>query len=271
MKSTQTERSSFTTFKTLQVQVALSHKNAGNMSKDFADDEKEVEKNRKAICREAGFNPQKMVLMKPQHTGKAVHVEESDIYNGPSADALFTKNPDLVLAFTPGDCFPVVIVNEERDFLALIHASVKTLPAEIMSKTFELIDEEINFLNSGPFPEKISKDKLKVGIGPGVRSCCHDIEALKEAGGLTSEQKSRLKNKREELDLGKGSSVFDILKGELKRQNISPSNISEISHCTCCYPKGKEKIYFSHRRVDDKRERGILDEEEGRGLVLASL
>lgn len=85
---------------------------------------------------------------------------------GIPCEAMVTDCPGLFLFLTVGDCLPVVIFDQRRRVLALVHAGRESTIRKIPEKTLQVMKEEF-----GTDPADVA-----VGMGPGFRS--HFLEEL---------------------------------------------------------------------------------------------
>jgi len=140
------------------------------------------------------------------------------------ADALVTYNKNIFLTITVADCFPVYFFEPNTKIIALAHAGWRGVAKNIVIQTLKKID-----------PQKELRKSILVGIGPGIKSCCYDIE------------EKFLKNfkKYPKFIFRKNNKVFidllGIIKLQLLKEGIFCNNIELSKDCTYCL---KDK-YFS--------------------------
>lgn len=208
----------------LGVRSAFSKLSNGNMSLKFGQKE-EVERNPNYFYSAAGFNKRRRIHICPEHGDKIKIVGEKEIGKNIKCDGLITQKPNIVLSLASADCYPVVLTDKQRRFVALIHAGRKGTELEIVHKAVNLIRKKLN----------VSVSEIIVSIGPGIKSCCYELN-------------------------------FNyVIEQQLKVAGIPLNNITTVRACTCCSKDGKGNyLFFSHHRAKTKGN-------EGRFVVLVSL
>lgn len=166
--------------------------------------------------------------------GHNIHIT-SDSESGniiPETDALITDSPNIFLAVTNADCFPVYFFDPEHKAVGIAHAGWKGVVENIVGKTVRRLKK--NF--------KSNEKKILAGIGPGIREC--HFEILKE-------NLKYYKNYPEYV-IKKDKKVFinlaGIIRKRLLKEGVRKENLEDCNLCTHCL---KNK-YFSYRR--DKPE-----------------
>lgn len=151
-------------------------------------------------------------------------------------DALVTSFRDIFLGITSADCFPLYFYNPENKTIALAHAGWRGIVKNIIGKTLDKLD-----------PDKIFRDKILVGVGPGIRLCCYDVkdEVANEFGKNYSK-----------FVASKGAKVFidlpEIIKYQLTSLGITENHIEDSGKCTC--HSGK---HFSWHKERDKMKQNM--------------
>ena len=183
----------------------FSTKEAGNMSLKYGEDAKE---NLFSFLFLVGAG-QNRVHIKPEFGDRVLFVEKNDAGKTLECDGLITFSSRLVLSLCPADCAPVIVTNNRREFVALLHAGRKNLK-EIIDSALNLIEREIN----------LQSHQILVGIGPAIKSCCYPV------------------------DLGEVIVSHLLDKHGIPRNHIFAANV-----CTCCTKDEKgDYLFFSHKR-----------------------
>jgi len=143
-------------------------------------------------------------------------------------DALITREPDLFLALTVADCFPVYFWNEESGVVAIAHAGWRGVAGGVVSATVAALSSTF----------AVAPDDLSAAIGPGVRSCHfvvhHDVA-------------SRFANYPSFIVEREDETYIDlpgIILAQLGAAGVPEASIRDSGECTYCLPDR----YFSHRR-----------------------
>ena len=143
-------------------------------------------------------------------------------------DALITNEKDIVLTILTADCVPVLLYDEEKKVVAVIHAGWKGTKAKIAAKAVLKMKEVY-----GCNPENII-----AGIAPSIGACCYEVgEDVAEhffgiSDGVTKKEDKYM------LDLAY-INKYQLVRCGLKEENMEMSDI-----CTAC----EVDKYFSYRK-----------------------
>ena len=158
------------------------------------------------------------------------NVSVVDYNNGglviPKMDGLLTKFPNLFLAVTVADCFPIYFFDPEIGIIGLVHAGWRGVAKNITSKALEILSKLGATANN-----------LLIGIGPGIQVCHFEVkrDALKEFG------------RHNEMIEHDGKTFIDlsaIIQKQIAAFGVSKENVENSGECTYCL----EDRYFSYRR-----------------------
>jgi len=229
---------------------AFSLKSAGNMSQRWG--KEEVKDNRLRFFMTMGIWEDSVISMAVEHNSRIEAVDHGGLArNLIHCDGLITDDPSVTLALALGDCLPIVMASDDRSVVALLHAGWKGADKLIARKAIALFQNEYG----------ITPDRLRVAIGPGIRSCCYNEPSTSL---LLSERPAWTPFLREVSD-GIHIDVAGYNRRQLKESGIYPDQIIETSLCTCCAKDSQGRfLLFSHHRAKNDREK------EGRFLVLAA-
>tara|TARA_B100001996_G_C18358520_1_gene476858 strand:- start:34 stop:603 length:570 start_codon:yes stop_codon:yes gene_type:complete len=97
----------------------------------------------------------KLASMEQSHSDIFIEVDKPGVYQ---ADALITKQKNLVLAVKTADCMPILISDSEK--VGVVHIGWRGLENKIFYKTIANFDIT----------------NLKVSIGPHAQKCCYEIK-----------------------------------------------------------------------------------------------
>ncbi|HEX4077121.1 MAG TPA: peptidoglycan editing factor PgeF [Candidatus Acidoferrales bacterium] len=146
---------------------------AGVLNLGFTDwDTRErVLENRAKFFRGLGAEKMRVVTLRQFHSDVIHRVDRADAAdasNGaeqPKADALFTREPGVLLAVQTADCIPVLLADPKQRAVAAIHSGWRGTLARIAAKTLGRMQMEF-----GTRPEDVI-----AAIGPGIGGCCYEV------------------------------------------------------------------------------------------------
>jgi|GEM_PF-4539316 len=171
-----------------------------------------------------------LVLPNVQHENRVYPVRNDIYFTNPNCDAVVTSLPQLPIAVTGADCFPVFFYDRINGVIAVAHCSSKSVMLGIILRTVS----EMMFLGA---------DNICAEIGPGIGSCCYEYDegrAFKEFRGYEDHIHER------------DGRTFVDLAGIIWRK-LSDAGVSRIcanNICTFCH-RGEdgEADLFSYRRM----------------------
>jgi hypothetical protein len=226
----------------------VTDKRDGNMSANF-DKVEIVSKRRENVLKRFGFSLKDAVLLEQKHTANVRFARRKHLGFAldnetpfKPADALITKEKNIVLGIFIADCLPVFFYDPKKEIIALAHAGWRGLYKGILQNVIK------KFKNLGSSPQDIL-----VYIGPSIGPCHYVVgEELIKAFNRKYKFLGKSFYRKLEgtfyLDLWKIAKLILLNEG-LKNKNIELSKI-----CTYCH-----KNLFSHRREKHKGEKpGIM-------------
>ncbi len=146
----------------------------------------------------------------------------------PKCDGLITFEKNIFLSITVADCLPIVIFNQKKDMLCLLHAGWRGLNNKIVSKALATLQ---NIYNIDPI-------ELLVSIGPAIGPCHYEV----------SKDVAEKFSKYPACAVMRDSNIFldikQIAQKQLMELGILPRNITTSDICTYC----QSDTYFSHRK-----------------------
>jgi polyphenol oxidase len=164
---------------------------------------------------------------------EAVQIAPQRVQN---ADALVTRNSNIVLCTTTADCIPMVFVDRVNKAIGIAHAGWRGVLNGVCQNTVRALEE---FCGSNPV-------NISVYFGPSIKSCCFQVREdtlwrFQHSDWFT--EKSLKTN-----TVGYSIDLHSMLRTQLVQLGIPNSLITESPDCTCCSP-----AYFSHRREAGSR------------------
>ena len=112
-----------------------------NLGTHVGDDPVAVEVNRVRLCAELGFQPGQVALAEQVHGSTVAIIDRESPIIAPGADALITRQSDLLLMLFFADCVPVYIVDPVNRVIALIHSGWHGTVAGIVIQTVLTMQE----------------------------------------------------------------------------------------------------------------------------------
>ena len=181
-----------------------------------------------------------------QQVHSAVVIEARACGPAGEGDALTTDGHGLWIAVRTADCYPVILADERRRAVAMVHAGWRGTAAEIVKRTVHSMEERYG----------TRAGDLVAAVGPGIGGCCYEVgsevaEKFKQWSGVclkTSTQAFR-------LDLA------GALVRQLREAGVPGDRIEAGGLCTFC--GGGE--FCSYRR---EGSRGGTDGVGGRDLII---
>ncbi len=239
----------------LSVSIAFSSRMGGcsaspyeslNMGLHVDDNPLDVIENRRRLLQVFDLHMEDTVCCEQIHSNHVLAVDEKDrgkgIYTCESAikscDGLVTNVPGLNLMAFFADCYPLYFFDPDHRAIGLSHAGWKGTMGQIGIKTAELMAVQYG----------TEASRLKVFIGPGIATCCFQIDAV--LADKVYEEFWDL----HDIILKKGFSYFWDLQGTnrqlLMKHGVREENIICCELCTCCEDK-----FFSYRREQGRTGR----------------
>ena len=107
------------------------------------------------------------VTLRQIHSDVAHRVDASNAgaKDAPQGDALFTREPGLLLVVQTADCIPILLADPKRRAIAAIHAGWRGTLRRIAAKTLGRMHMEF-----GTRPEDVI-----AALGPGIGRCCYEV------------------------------------------------------------------------------------------------
>jgi len=184
-----------------------------------------------------------LITIRQCHTGILQRVNAADLpLTTPegkailSGDALYTRDPNLLLAILTADCVPVLVADTRTHAVAAFHAGWRGTLARIVEHGIDTLRRDF-----GSRPQD-----LIAAIGPSIGACCFAIgaEVRDEFESQFTYAPELFSNRSPQLHMD----LWEANRRQLLDAGLKPSAITTIGHCTACtrLPDGRRK-YFSHR------------------------
>ncbi len=142
--------------------------NSLNFSLKVNDSYENVLKNRQILLKKLNCSNKKLVTLNQVHSNKVIFVDKEWNFHSdetPQADALITKDSNIVLGVLTADCVPILLHDPLSNTVAAIHAGWRGLKSEIINKTI------ISMSKLGCLPNNINSV-----IGPCIHQCNYEVD-----------------------------------------------------------------------------------------------
>lgn len=202
-----------------------------NCSYAQEDARENVTENRARAVRRLSGKAAQLQTMTQVHGTDVVVVEEV-FAAAPSADALVTKNTEIVLGVLTADCVPVLLADIENGVIGAAHAGWPSAFGGIVTKTVSVMKQQ-----------GADAAKIKAVIGPSIRRESYEID--RDYYNRFLQQTDRNAEFFQDI-AGKPDNFLFDLAGYVLRQTeeAGVTQISDAGEDTCAQP---EK-FFSYRR-----------------------
>jgi len=227
-------------FSTLRIGgVSESPQSSLNLGFTKSDLPENVVANRKKLSNALRISLEQFVFSRQTHSsniffvtenekGKGVFDKETAIINN---DGYILTIRNICACVLTADCTPVMFYEPVKKIAAIVHSgwrgTVKKISAKAVQKMTEL---------------GCNTDKILVGIGPSIKSCCYDVkedvlQEFKSSFGKYYNNFFTKINNSYKLDIDKAI-IYQLIK-----EGICEENIEICSFCTHCNPF----MFFSAR------------------------
>ena len=164
------------------------------------------------------------------HGADVAVVDADSPVTRPVADAVATRQPDVVLMVRVADCVPVLFLAEETGAVAAAHCGRPGLLAGVVPRTVETL-------------RAWGESSIAAWVGPHVCGGCYEVpvEMQDEVAGAVPAARSTTSWGTPSLDLGAG------VRAQLEEHGVT---VVDVSRCTRESPD-----LFSYRRDGDRAGR----------------
>jgi YfiH family protein len=207
-----------------------------NLAYHVGDDAARVTRNRRLLAAALGYDADRLVAAQQTHGAQSQIVSGDRAGRGatdgesalPATDALLTREPQLPLLILVADCAPLLLVDEKRRVLAVVHAGWRGAVAGIAAQTVARMRAEFGSDAAG----------IRAGIGPSLCAACFEVGAeVADAARPLAADAVLAGNSRPHLDLRR------LLQRDLEAAGVLPPHIAARPECPRCCPE----LLFSHR------------------------
>ena len=137
-----------------------------NCGPGSSDNKKNILKNLETVSNKIKAKSKKIILLNQIHSNKFYYIgKNSKLYNKLEGDALITDKRNLPIAVLTADCAPILIHDEKKKMIAVIHAGWKGAYNDIVKKVIKFM------IKKGCSPQNIT-----VAIGPCISSKNYEVK-----------------------------------------------------------------------------------------------
>lgn len=193
-----------------------------NLAAHVGDNPEVVEENREILGSIIGI-PRKQIFFMNQVHGNEVSIIERDSNPNfaPSADALFTTEPNFALVTLIADCTPLLLKSDRA--VAAVHVGRRGLVAEVFEATLKVFHDH-----------GITNAEITGELGPSICRDCYEVDIATYREVVSSNPESATDEKRRCLDVSGG------LQARMRRAGVR----YRVSDLCVNHTPG----YFSYRR-----------------------
>ncbi|WP_419769701.1 MAG: peptidoglycan editing factor PgeF [Candidatus Marinarcus sp.] len=207
----------------MKIKQFFTTKDDGNIAFHVTTDHASVEKNRQALAQTYGIDLSSMHYMEQTHGNNVEIITKDSPLLTKDCDALITNEPNIALMVMVADCIPILLKDEVKGVIAVVHAGRNSTFLKIAQITVEKMMEQYGCK---------SKD-IEAILGPSIQKCCYEVSS--ELALIVKNSFSDKFVNHRHIDLQ------GINKMLLEKMKIGRIEISTV--CTKC----SNKNYFSYR------------------------
>lgn len=202
---------------------------SNNLAFHVGDNKEDVSANHKALAKQLGYDYKRLVHMQQIHSNKVVVVTNEDFNTPPQCDALITNKMDVPLMIMSADCTPILLYDDVRKVIGVIHAGRAGAFSNIIQETLQSMQKHFN----------VEAHNVYAVLGASIQLCCYEVgEAIyNEAQEKGFTYATHIREEKHYLD------VNAIVHQQLKDAKVLASHIEDLRICTAC----KHDSYFSYR------------------------
>ncbi len=197
-----------------------------NLALHVGDDQAAVLRNRVAVARAGGFDPQRMVMMRQCHSNAVEVVGGADQpAEIQGVDGLVTAEPDRAVVALAADCVPVALVEPQSGIVAAVHSGWQGMVNDVVGAALAAM------VDLGADAQQI-----RASLGPAICGKCYPVppERAQEAAEAWPDSRATAPD---------GQPGIDVRAGLRQRLRAAGVLVEYIGGCTAEDPE-----LFSYRR-----------------------
>lgn len=168
-----------------------------------------------------GIFSKKIVWVEQAHGNKIIMDNDIKKEKIICADGIITVKRGLPIVIFAADCLPVLIFEKKKKIIGAIHAGYRGILKGIIEKSIKKL------VSLGGSPENVI-----IGIGPGIGSCCYDVEKMRVEKFI--KRFPKFNNIYFEKNLEQHLNLNEIVKQEFLEFGVKEENIEVSNICTKC-------------------------------------
>ena len=133
------------------------------------DSRERVLENRARLLSAIGASKMRLVTLRQIHSDISHRVNESNAEaladEPPQGDALYTREPGVLLAVQTADCIPILFADTKQRTIAAIHSGWRGTLRRIAAKTLGRMQMEL----------QTRSEDVVAALGPGIGRCCYEV------------------------------------------------------------------------------------------------
>ena len=145
--------------------------NSLNLGTNTLDQPHNVEGNRNLLARAFDITPEALVTVRQVHGSDILVIDEpNEDYShflSVECDAVITNQPHVMIGVCVADCAPILLLDPEKQVIAVVHAGWQGTAAGLVTKT---IAGMTSLFNCNPA-------SVQAVIGPCIGKCCYEVDA----------------------------------------------------------------------------------------------
>lgn len=236
-------------FSTRHEGVSRTPYNSLNLGTNTNDQAHNVEGNRSLMARAFGISHESLVTVRQVHGTDILVIDEpNEDYSHfltVEGDAIITNQPGVMIGVCVADCVPILILDNEKQVAAAVHAGWQGTAAKLVSKTVLGMK---SLFDCDP-------KKLQACIGPSIGKCCYEVDtpvkqAFVQNGMPWDSFAEQAGDGKWQLDMAAANR--ELLLGA----GVPAARIQVSDMCVCCH----RELFFSYRRDNGEtgRQMGFI-------------
>ncbi len=114
--------------------------NSLNCGPGSKDNSLNIKKNLQIVKKKISKSAKNIFLLHQIHSNKFVYIDQKSVFRSkPKADAIITNQKNIPIGVLTADCVPVLIFDENKNFIAAIHAGWKGAYKNIITKVINFM------------------------------------------------------------------------------------------------------------------------------------
>lgn len=201
------------------------------------DNREQVLENRSRVVQHFGRDSSRLATPHQHHSSDVLEVREPwPDGERPKADALITRNPEVVIGILTADCGPVLFADAKNGVVGAAHAGWKGATGGVLENTIDAM-EHIG----------AQRENIKAVLGPTISQDNYEVgpEFVERLAGIDERNIKYLINSTKA-----DHAMFDLPGYIVDRLTATGVNASWTGHCTYA----DEDLFFSYRRTTHRSE-----------------